>query len=158
MERLEQEWAATARNQRPLSCMVVDIDQFKQINDTFGHDSGDMVLRQVAAVLRKEARIEDVVCRIGGEEFLVISPDTPLAAALTLAERLRNAVGRGRTAHGAINHNTTVSIGVSQREPGMVRMDELIKAADNALYEAKRAGRDRVATGPSRVVSQLGVA
>jgi len=158
MERLEQEWAATARNQRPLSCMVVDIDQFKQINDTFGHDSGDMVLRQVAAVLRKEARIEDVVCRIGGEEFLVISPDTPLSAALTLAERLRNAVGRGRAAHGAISHNTTVSIGVSQREPGMVRMDELIKAADNALYEAKRAGRDRVAANSPRVPTQLGVA
>jgi two-component system cell cycle response regulator len=157
MERLEQEWAATARNQRPLSCLVVDIDQFKQINDTFGHDSGDTVLRQVAAVLRKEARIEDVVCRIGGEEFLVISPDTPLSAALTLAERLRAAVSRGRAANGTISHNTTVSIGVSQREPGMVRMDELIKAADNALYEAKRAGRDRVAPGPARAPSQLGV-
>jgi diguanylate cyclase (GGDEF)-like protein len=101
----------------------------------------------VAAVLRKEARTEDVICRLGGEEFLVISPDTPLPAALNLAERLRIAVARGKTANGAISHSMTVSIGVSQREPGMLRMDELIKVADSALYEAKRAGRNRVAAG-----------
>jgi len=157
MERLEQEWAATARNQRPLSCMVVDVDQFKQVNDTFGHDSGDVVLRQVAALLRKEARAEDVVCRLGGEEFLIISPDTPVSAALTLAERLRNAVARGRTANGTISHNTTVSVGVSQREPAMMRVDELIKAADNALYEAKRAGRNRVAAAPAHPSGKAGV-
>ncbi len=144
MERLEQEWAASARSQRPLTCMVVDVDQFKQVNDTYGHDSGDVVLRQVGSVLRKEARTEDVICRIGGEEFLVISPDTTITAGLHLAERLRSAVARARASNGAISHNTTVSIGVSQREPGMMRMDELIKAADNALYGAKRAGRNRV--------------
>jgi len=157
MERLEQEWAATARNQRPLSCMVVDVDQFKLVNDTFGHDSGDVVLRQVAAVLRKEARAEDVVCRLGGEEFLIISPDTPLAAALMLAERLRAAVARGRAANGAISHNTTVSVGVAQREPAMMRVDELIKAADTALYDAKRAGRNRVAPGPANPSGKAGV-
>ena len=125
--------------------MVVDVDGFKQINDSYGHDSGDVVLRQVATVLRKEARAEDVICRLGGEEFLVICPDTPLGAALHLAERLRLGVSRARAANGAISHTATVSIGVSQREAGMTRMDELIKAADNALYDAKRAGRDRVA-------------
>ena len=145
MERLEQEWAATARTQRPLTCMVVDVDGFKQINDSYGHDSGDVVLRQVATVLRKEARAEDVICRLGGEEFLVICPDTPLGAALHLAERLRLGVSRARTANGAISHSATVSIGVCQREPSMSHMDELIKAADNALYDAKRSGRNRVA-------------
>ncbi len=145
MERLEQEWAATSRTQRPLTCMVVDIDGFKQINDSYGHDSGDIVLRQVASVLRKEARAEDVICRLGGEEFLVICPDTPLGAALHLAERLRLGVSRARAANGAINHTATVSIGLSQRDSGMTRVDELIKAADNALYDAKRAGRNRVA-------------
>ena len=145
MERLEQEWASTSRTQRPLTCMVVDVDGFKQINDSYGHDSGDVVLRQVATVLRKEARSEDVICRLGGEEFLVICPDTPLGAALHLAERLRLGVSRARAANGAINHTATVSIGVCQREAGMTHMDELIKAADNALYDAKRAGRDRVA-------------
>ena len=145
MERLEQEWASTSRTQRPLTCMVVDVDGFKQINDSYGRDSGDVVLRQVATVLRKEARAEDVICRLGGEEFLVICPDTPLGAALHLAERLRLGVSRARTANGAITHTTTVSIGVCQRELNMTRMDELIKAADNALYDAKRAGRNRVA-------------
>jgi diguanylate cyclase (GGDEF)-like protein len=145
MERLEQEWASTSRTQRPLTCMVVDVDQFKQINDSYGHDSGDVVLRQVATVLRKEARAEDVICRLGGEEFLVICPDTPLGAALHLAERLRLGVARARAANGAINHTATVSIGVCQRGAAMTRMDELIKAADNALYDAKRAGRNRVA-------------
>jgi diguanylate cyclase (GGDEF)-like protein len=147
MERLEQEWAASSRSQRPLSCMVVDVDQFKQVNDTYGHDSGDVVLRQVAAVLRREMRTEDVICRLGGEEFLVISPDTALAAAMSLAERLRAAVCKVRSSSANITHNTTVSIGVAQREPAMVRVDELIKAADNALYDAKRAGRNRVASG-----------
>ena len=145
MERLEQEWASTSRTQRALTCMVVDVDGFKQINDSYGHDSGDVVLRQVAAVLRKEARAEDVICRLGGEEFLVICPDTPLGAALHLAERLRLGVSRARSANGAITHTATVSIGVSQREASMTHMDELIKAADNALYDAKRAGRNRVA-------------
>jgi len=144
MERLEQEWAASARNQRPLTCMVIDVDQFKLVNDTYGHDSGDVVLRQVASVLRKEARAEDVICRLGGEEFLVIAPDTTLAAGLNLGERLRGAVAKARASNGSISHNTTVSIGVAQREAGMRRVDELIKAADNALYNAKRAGRNRV--------------
>ena len=125
--------------------MVVDVDQFKQINDSYGHNSGDVVLRQVATVLRKEARSEDVICRLGGEEFLVICPDTPLGAALHLAERLRLGVSQARTTNGAISHSATVSIGVCQREAGMTRMDELIKAADGALYDAKRAGRNRVA-------------
>jgi len=145
MERLEQEWAATSRTQRPLSCMVVDVDQFKQLNDSYGHDSGDMVLRQVATVLRKEARAEDVICRLGGEEFLVICPDTPIASALHLAERLRAGVSGCKPTSGAINHSVTVSIGVAQREPAMTRMDEVIKAADTALYDAKRAGRNQVA-------------
>ena len=153
MERLEQEWAASARSQRPLTCMVVDVDQFKQVNDTYGHDSGDVVLRQVASVLRKEARAEDVICRLGGEEFLIISPDTSLSAGLNLAERLRGAVAKARASNGTISHNTTVSIGVGQREPGMMRVDELIKAADNALYAAKRAGRNRVAAGPAEAVA-----
>jgi two-component system cell cycle response regulator len=154
MERLEQEWAATSRTQRPLTCMVVDVDEFKQINDSYGHDSGDVVLRQVATVLRKEARAEDVICRLGGEEFLVICPDTPLGAGLHMAERLRLGVARARAANGAITHTATVSIGVCQREAGMNHMDELIKAADNALYDAKRAGRNRVAaarSGPTAV-------
>ncbi|MEO8626918.1 MAG: diguanylate cyclase [Betaproteobacteria bacterium] len=145
MERLEQEWAASTRTLRPLTCMVIDVDQFKQVNDNFGHDSGDVVLRHVASVLRKEARTEDVICRLGGEEFLVISPDTSLTAGLSLAERLRVGVERARASTGSNTHSPTVSIGVAQRDAKMLRMDELIKTADTALYDAKRAGRNRVA-------------
>lgn len=144
LERLEQEWAACSRTNRPLLCMMVDVDRFKQINDTYGHDSGDLVLRYLAAVLRREARTEDVICRLGGEEFLVISPDTALAAGMSLGERLRAAVAKARPSNGSLTHSVTVSIGIAQREAGMTGLDELMKAADNALYEAKRTGRNRV--------------
>ena len=144
MERLDQEWAAALRSGRPLSCLMLDLDRFKQINDTHGHDIGDLVLRQASVVLRKEARTEDGVCRIGGEEFLVICGDTPLPAAMQLAERLRSAIARTRFSNGAVSCTTTVSVGVAQRAGEMQRADELFKAADNALYAAKAAGRNRV--------------
>jgi diguanylate cyclase (GGDEF)-like protein len=146
MERLEQEWAAGSRTQRPMSCLMIDLDQFKLVNDTYGHDIGDLALRQVAATLRKEARTEDLVCRMGGEEFLVIAPDTTLAAAMHLAERLRSAVSRTPFSTGAVSHTSTVSVGVAQRDRAMTHIDELLKVADEGLYEAKRAGRNRVAT------------
>ena len=148
MERLEQEWAASSRNQRPVSCVMIDLDQFKNVNDTFGHDIGDLVLRQVAATMRKEARTEDVICRMGGEEFLVICPDTGIAAAIHLAERLRTAVAKARFSIGSVGHTSTLSAGVAERNAAMVRTDELIKAADIALYAAKGAGRNRVMAGP----------
>jgi diguanylate cyclase (GGDEF)-like protein len=152
MERLEQEWAAGSRTQRAVSCLMIDLDQFKLVNDTYGHDIGDVVLRQVAATLRREARTEDLVARMGGEEFLVIAPDTTLSAALHLAERLRNAVARTPFTSGAVSHTSTISVGVAQRDRAMTRVDELLKVADEGLYEAKRAGRNRVTTTQVRLV------
>ncbi len=148
MERLEQEWAASMRNHRPMTCMMIDIDRFKQINDTHGHDMGDLVLRQAAGVLRKEARAEDVVCRMGGEEFLVIAADLNLAAARHVAERLRRAVAQTLFSSGPVHCHATISVGVAQREPSMQRADELLKAADRALYAAKALGRDQVVAEP----------
>jgi diguanylate cyclase (GGDEF)-like protein len=144
MERLDQEWSASGRNNRPLSVLMLDLDRFKLINDTHGHDMGDAVLRQCGALLRKEARTEDAICRTGGEEFLVICSDTPLPAALLVAERMRKAMAAAQFSSGAIACATTVSIGVAQRAADMQRADELLKAADNALYAAKAAGRNRV--------------
>ncbi|HZR02860.1 MAG TPA: diguanylate cyclase [Burkholderiales bacterium] len=144
MERLEQEWAASQRGQRPLACMIIDLDLFKQVNDNHGHDIGDMLLRQVANVLRKEIRAEDVICRMGGEEFLVISTDTGLVPAVHLAERLRLAAAKAPLRAGSSTFHVTISVGVAQREPSMQRIDELLKVADNALYAAKAAGRNRV--------------
>jgi diguanylate cyclase (GGDEF)-like protein len=144
MERLEQEWSASSRSRRPLTCILVDVDQFKQVNDAHGHELGDLVLRQLGALLRKEARTEDVICRIDGEEFALIAPDTTSRAALNLAERLRSAVNRARFSSGSVSVALTVSLGVAEREPGMERIDELVRATDRALEEAKRAGCNRV--------------
>lgn len=144
MERLEQEWTASNRNQRPLSVMMVDVDRFKTVNDTYGHDVGDQTLRHIALTLRKGARGEDVICRLGGEEFLVISPDTGLAAAMRLAERLRVAVAGAPAMLGAIQYSVTVSIGVAERDAVMVKFDELLKAADQVLYHSKHLGGNQI--------------
>lgn len=148
MERLEQDWSASTRNQRPLSVMMIDVDRFKSINDTYGHDAGDAVLKQVAAALRKAARTEDVICRIGGEEFLVISPDTGIQAAVKVADRFRAAVETLAFTAGSTRYAITVSIGVAERVPGQAKPDALIKGADEALYRAKRAGGNRVEAAP----------
>lgn len=147
LERLEQEWAATTRNHRPLGCLMVDVDGFKDVNDTYGHDLGDALLRHLAAVMRREVRAEDMVCRIGGEEFLLVLADTSLHTAMTLAERVRQSIAGAAFISGEVNCKVTVSVGVALREPGMQRVEELIKAADNALYAAKAGGRNRV-VGP----------
>jgi len=147
MERLEQEWAATSRSQRPLACLMVDVDGFKDVNDTWGHDLGDALLRHLGAAMRREVRAEDMVCRMGGEEFLMVLADTNLHTAMALAERVRHAVAESVFTSGTASCRVTVSIGVALREPGMQRVDELLKAADNALYAAKTGGRNRV-VGP----------
>jgi diguanylate cyclase (GGDEF)-like protein len=143
MDQLEQAWSAASRSGLPLSLMVVDIDHFKQINDTYGHATGDMVLREAAATLRASARREDSVCRIGGEEFLVICPNTDLKSAMLSAERLRASLCQKRIAIGQTDKVITVSIGVAMREPGTADIDALVSTADQALYAAKEAGRNR---------------
>ncbi len=147
VERLEQEWALAQRGERALSCMMVDIDHFKAINDGLGHQAGDEVLRKVAQALRHSARTQDIVCRYGGEEFVVICPDTDLKAAAQCGERLRQKVselshpGRGES------FTLTVSVGVAERRSDMGSIDALLARADACLYAAKEAGRNRVAVG-----------
>ena len=146
MDQLEQAWSAASRSGLPLAVMVVDIDHFKQINDTYGHAAGDMVLREAAATLRASARREDCVCRIGGEEFLVICPNTDLNSAMKSAERLRANMAAKRMAIGQTEKTLTVSIGVARREPATIDIDALVSAADQALYAAKAAGRNQART------------
>lgn len=146
MDQLEQAWSAASRSGLPLSVMVVDIDHFKHINDSYGHAAGDMVLREAAATLRESARREDSVCRIGGEEFLVICPNTDLKSAMQSAERLRANLSAKRIAIGQTEKTLTVSIGVATREPGTPDMDALVSTADQALYAAKEAGRNQTCT------------
>ena len=143
MERLEQEWALSKRGDRTLSCMMVDIDCFKPINDKFGHQAGDEVLKCVANTLRQSARTQDVVCRYGGEEFVVICPDTGIDAAYKCAERLRLNVAALKFKSQENSIRLTVSIGVAQKKEGVASIERLLSRADECLYAAKEGGRNR---------------
>lgn len=142
MERLEQEWAAFVRSHRTFSLMMVDIDCFKKVNDVHGHEVGDLVLRQVGNLMRECARTEDIVGRLGGEEFVVICPNTNLPSAMRLAERLRKSVASHAFANGKEVLNVTVSIGASESMPKLKHCDDVLRRADAALYRAKHNGRD----------------
>ncbi|HEY3433928.1 MAG TPA: diguanylate cyclase [Rhodocyclaceae bacterium] len=144
MARLQQDWAATTRNQRALSCMVIDVDLFKQINDSYGHDVGDAVLKQTAQAIKTALRTEDVICRMGGDEFLAICPDADLDAAMLCAERVRQAVAALRVNAAGTTITGSVSVGVAQRLPNMANLDALIKRADEGVYLAKSGGRNCV--------------
>ncbi len=145
MDRIQQEWAASQRSGRALACMVVDLDEFKRVNDRHGHDVGDAYLNQVALALRGAVRAQDAVCRTGGDEFLVICPDTTLEAALAVAERMRCAVDQAGVRAGELVLRASLSIGVAVRDETMPHADALIKRADEGVYLAKQQGRNRVA-------------
>lgn len=153
MERIQQEWAASERNKRSLACMVIDLDEFKTINDAYGHDVGDAYLKQTAATIRSALRAQDVVCRTGGDEFLVICPDTGLQSALVCAERIRAAVEQASIMAGQLRLKASLSIGVAARLESMANPDALMKCADEGAYLAKQRGRNRVATTHSGLTS-----
>lgn len=140
---------ALVRRGRPVSVILLDVDRFKSINDRFGHDAGDEVLRGIARVLQQGARLSDVIGRWGGEEFLVICPDTPLANAAVLAERL--AASLRESAFDKVGH-VTASFGVAEAA-AHDKLREPIDRADRALYEAKAAGRDRVVVSAAPVAA-----
>ncbi|MEL6905236.1 MAG: diguanylate cyclase, partial [Planctomycetota bacterium] len=144
MKRLKQEWEAAQRTGRALSVVMCDIDKFKSVNDTYGHDTGDIVLREVAHTLQAHGRASDVLCRLGGEEFIVINVATDVETSEKAAERLRSAVHRHVIRHGAFQRSVTLSLGVAQMTDDMESIDDLIKASDEALYDAKESGRNRV--------------
>jgi diguanylate cyclase (GGDEF)-like protein len=133
------------RTAAPASLLVIDIDHFKGINDEFGHAKGDEVLKAVVALIRKRSRKLDSLFRIGGEEFMLLLPDTREAPAAIVAEQLRASIEEARWVDGA---RVTVSVGASGLRPGE-SLDSWMKHADDALYAAKNAGRNRVArSGP----------
>ncbi len=146
IDRLEQEWAIATRSGHPVCCMMVDVDRFKMINDTFGHHLGDEALKMVAESLRHAARKQDVVCRLGGEEFLVICSNTNEEACFQYAERLRQQVDsqplqvQGKTLH------ITVSIGLSSNSK-IGNVEAMLHLADERLYAAKAAGRNKTIAG-----------
>ncbi|MEP6873512.1 MAG: diguanylate cyclase [Burkholderiales bacterium] len=147
-QQIDMEWRRAAREQSPLSVLMIDIDDFKRFNDTYGHPAGDDALKRVARSMQKSAsRSTDVAARFGGEEFALLLPSTPLGGAQSLAENLRRGVHDLHILHGAstVAECMTVSVGAATMIPH--RGDSflpLIETADKALYEAKRAGKNRV--------------
>ena len=150
MKRLETDWESSGRTGKPFSIIMIDIDHFKKVNDTYGHDMGDVVLKGVADVLRTATRRGEEAARLGGEEFLVICPNTTEAQAATCAERLRAAVEANVVKAPGFTGNVTVSLGVAERSPSTPAFDALIKAADDAVYAAKSGGRNRYHVASSR--------
>jgi diguanylate cyclase (GGDEF)-like protein len=139
-ERLERAIALSARTGQSLTVALIDVDRFKAINDRHGHAAGDAVLRQLGEAMRLQLRASDVVGRWGGEEFLLIAPGTPLAAAQELAERVRRAVAAQEFAHG---EPVSISIGLAPCRSAD-EISPLLQRADSALYRAKTRGRNRV--------------
>ena len=141
--RLKQEIATTKRQKNPLCAMMIDIDFFKKVNDTYGHASGDAVLRTVASIIKEHLRESDIPSRYGGEEFAVLLPYTHIEEAKIVGERLRKAVEETPIPIDKKNINVTISMGLAEFSPQETG-EELFKRADSALYEAKEGGRNRV--------------
>jgi two-component system cell cycle response regulator len=131
---------------KPLAVLVLDIDYFKSINDTYGHDAGDDVLREFAIRVRKSIRGIDLACRYGGEEFVIVMPETDMAVATTVAERLRRRIALEPfpVEQGKRAIEVTISIGIAALEKADDNATNILKRADQALYRAKRDGRNRV--------------
>ena len=140
---LQRELSEARRYDRPLSCLLIDIDFFKAVNDSYGHAAGDTALQQAARVIADSVRGSDVVCRYGGEEFLVLAPETDARGAFSLAEKIRLAVSERLFGDGERAFALTLSAGVAELRAGESGND-MIARADLALYQATQRGRDRV--------------
>ncbi len=149
-ERLEEEFERARRYDLPLSCLILDIDDFKKVNDTHGHLQGDLILREIAVRTSQMVRKSDIVARYGGEEFVVVMPQTGIEGARSQADRIRKDIGHRPYEGLPEDTRITVSIGVAEYDrETMLDCEALIRAADGALYEAKRTGKDRVLIGTS---------
>jgi diguanylate cyclase (GGDEF)-like protein len=144
-ERLEEMFQHAQRLAEPFSCVMCDLDKFKSVNDTYGHQAGDEVLKQLSAILKDEAREIDRVGRYGGEEFMLLLPGTVLDSAVTFAERVRKRIEGNTFSFPGGSLQRTASFGVSGwPHPKIRASDALVRSADDALYVAKETGRNRV--------------
>lgn len=140
--RLSQEFTRAARYGRDLSLLFLDIDHFKVINDTYGHELGNAVLVKVSSIIQDSIRKTDIAARYGGEEFVVVLPETPAQGAVVAAERIRDSVAHGASL-GRHFGRVTVSVGVSYYPDSAASAEDLLCGADSAMYQAKRGGRNR---------------
>jgi diguanylate cyclase (GGDEF)-like protein len=150
-ERLPQEALRARRYGQPLSVVMADLDHFKKINDTYGHQTGDLVLQHAVNLARSALRGSDWIARYGGEEFVIVLPETPLLGAYAVAERMRRLCAETPVEITEAQLLITTSFGVATIDgvpPSNEDAEELLKQADTALYESKHAGRNRVTCGP----------
>ena len=144
-QRLKDEFSRAQRYNDPLSVLMLDIDQFKEVNDRYGHLFGDRVLTDVAAILQKSMREIDVCARYGGDEFMVVLPQTHFSGSLTVADRIWRGVGAQEFQDGKVSAHLTISIGISFfPNKNVSSVEQLVRFADEALYQAKREGRNRI--------------
>lgn len=143
-EEVQREFSRALRHRRPLSLVVFDFDDFKQVNDTYGHLCGDFVLKQVASSTRELIRPEQLFARVGGDEFVILAPETGIEGAEALARKLCERIASLDYRYGEARISVTCSFGVAELAPGMELPLDLYQAADTALFQAKRAGRNQV--------------
>jgi len=148
---LQAEYKRWTRSQHSSSLVMLDIDHFKKVNDTYGHVVGDEVIRHLSSVIREHARETDVSGRYGGEEFVILLADTPLKNAYVFAERLRREVEISITKFNDIDLKYTISIGLAEIEPSIKSYEAWIECADAALYKAKESGRNKISMHPKSV-------
>lgn len=149
-EEMQREFARATRHQRPLSLIIFDLDEFKTINDTYGHLCGDFILKQVASLARDLVRPEQVLARVGGDEFVILAPETGAEGAEALAAKIRDRVAGYEHRYGDIRIPVSSSFGVAELNREMSTPQDLYHAADEALLLSKRNGRNRVAVYTSQ--------
>lgn len=150
LDKLESEFLRSRRYCRDLAVIIFDFDHFKKINDQYGHPAGDYILQRTASVIMKNMRKEDIFGRYGGEEFLIVLPETKLANASRLADKLRLLIQSLDYSYQKLSIRVTISCGVAALSQSMQSCKELIDQADGALYQAKRGGRNRVISAGQR--------
>lgn len=144
MDQIHEKFADAKKQSIPISLLMIDIDHFKAFNDNYGHMTGDLVLKEIAQILKSNCRRDDIVARYGGEEFAIILPETDSHQAEIVAEKIRTAVENYHLPNGKEARRVTVSIGVGTSGEGIDLVNHLISSADKALYRAKAEGRNRV--------------
>ena len=144
LESLDTEFNSSRRYDTPLTLIYFDLDYFKKVNDTHGHNAGDYILLEVAKIVKKTIRKEDIFCRFGGEEFIVLMPNTDARTAYESAERIRSAVEAFDFDFQGTGIKQTISLGISQLNPSMRTPKDLLDDADRKLYQSKQNGRNQV--------------
>ncbi|WP_434996553.1 GGDEF domain-containing protein [Vibrio scophthalmi] len=144
MRNLKQLWQISQQKSEPLVAIMIDVDHFKEVNDSAGHDAGDLVLQEIAMLLQHHFRNDDIVCRLGGDEFFVLCPNTEQSGGLYVANQVQQSIAELQLDLGKAYWRGSISVGVAERNEEMTTFHDLIKQADNALYAAKSEGRNRV--------------